>query len=623
MTHAAALNSGRGSVFVRLGVGLLRDNVRLRLRRQTGPMTTIDARLPVEFGRLDPTLDGEATPFQSTPRADGSRIVIAPAQEPGVSRRQAVLERNRLLRNLSESISMRLAGGRVLEPGGSEPIGSSSEFRVGPISIEIVEAPSNPGEPFIAAHGPPTPPPPTPTWFAPGATAGSMKRAAPDMQSIITWWKRVISLLQSASSTTDFFQKAADALVELVGLDLGAVYLKAQDGWKPMALAPPKRPKTSPSSNILGRVFATGETVWKRGVQSVDARSSLAELEAYVAAPIQDGSGVCHGVLYGHRSGDPDRGCEISDLEVSLVETLACGVAAGLARITHEEAAIRQRVTFSQFFSPDLARRIEKQPDLLGGRDADVSVLFCDIQGFSTVSETLGAAQTMDWIGDVLSELSDCVLASGGVLVDYIGDELMAMWGAPQDQPDHAMRACTAARAMLGCLPKLDRRWLPVIGHRTRLSIGINSGMARVGNTGSTRKFKYGPLGNPVNIASRVRGATKYLKVNSLITGQTRRSLSGSIAARRVATVQLVNIAQPIELHELVLESDPSDFFSRYEEALEAFESGDFAKTTRILGSVLDVRPGDGPSLVLLSRAVEALLSPPADFSPVWQLSAK
>ncbi|NBU39937.1 MAG: adenylate/guanylate cyclase domain-containing protein, partial [Planctomycetia bacterium] len=99
------------------------------------------------------------------------------------------------------------------------------------------------------------------------------------------------------------------------------------------------------------------------------------------------------------------------------------------------------------------------------------------------------------WIGGVLTPLSDAVVAEGGVLVDYVGDELLAMWGAPTPQPDHAMRACRAARAMLAALRGIDERWEPVVGMRTRLGIGISTAVARVGNTGSARKFKYGPLG--------------------------------------------------------------------------------------------------------------------------------
>ena len=147
--------------------------------------------------------------------------------------------------------------------------------------------------------------------------------------------------------------------------------------------------------------------------------------------------------------------------------------------------------------------------------------MFCDIRGFSTIAERVGAQRTIEWINDVLTELSLCVTKTDGVLVDYVGDELMAMWGAPAEQPDHARRACRSAVEMLELLDPLRERWKEITPDKFGFGIGINTGMARVGNTGSKVKFKYGPLGNTVNLASRVQGITKKLGVAALITDST------------------------------------------------------------------------------------------------------
>jgi class 3 adenylate cyclase len=377
---------------------------------------------------------------------------------------------------------------------------------------------------------------------------------------------------------------------------------------------------------VLARVLAEKRTFCNRVDPAIDVFSSMAILEAYVAAPILDRNGEVLGALYGHREGGAAGGkSEITQLESLLVETLACGVAAGLARLEQEKVALQQRVQFEQFFSPQLAARLEVEPDLLRGRDAEVTVLFCDIRGFSSVSERLGPAQTMEWIGGVLNPLSDEVAATGGVLVDYIGDELMAMWGAPSSQPDHAALACRTAQRMVAALPGIDAQWQGLIGGPTRFGIGINSAAARVGNTGSARKFKYGPLGNGVNLASRVQGATKYLRVNSIITGSTRRLLDASYRVRRLCTVRVVNIAEPVELFELDGGDAPrhDELFPRYDEALAAFEAGNFSNASRLLGGLLDAFPGDGPALVLLSRAVDAMVNESADFSVVWRLPGK
>ena len=186
----------------------------------------------------------------------------------------------------------------------------------------------------------------------------------------------------------------------------------------------------------------------------------------------------------------------------------------------------------------------------MAGRDAEVSVLFCDIRGFSAISERVGPKRTIEWINDVLTELSQCVMDTDGVLVDYVGDELMAMWGAPAEQPDHAL-AHAAACKMFEQTETLRERWKDITPDRFGFGIGINTGMARVGNTGSKVKFKYGPLGNTVNLASRVQGITKKLGVAGLITASTARAVGRAFDHRRLAVVQVVGIQESVALYEL------------------------------------------------------------------------
>jgi adenylate cyclase len=128
-----------------------------------------------------------------------------------------------------------------------------------------------------------------------------------------------------------------------------------------------------------------------------------------------------------------------------------------------------------------------------------------------------------------------------------------------------------------------------------------------------------------VNLGSRVQGATKYLKAPTVVTGATRRLLDDSFHLRRLCSVRVVNIVEPVELFELDCTGEPArrELFTGYEEALAAFDAGDFRRTTRILGNLLETFPGDGPALVLLSRAVGFMVNEPRDFSPVWQLPGK
>jgi adenylate cyclase len=368
-------------------------------------------------------------------------------------------------------------------------------------------------------------------------------------------------------------------------------------------------------------------TFWQEPEQAANQLGSLLGVKAVIAAPILDRQGEVIGALYGERRQESSSGAcgPITRLEAMLMELLAGGIAAGLARVEQEQAALRARVQFEQFFTKELSIQLAAQPDLLEGRDSEVTILFCDIRGFSRISERLGPTGTVKWIADIMGALSDCVLNIGGVVVDYIGDELMAMWGAPVPQPDHAQRACRAALDMIGLLPRLNERWLPILQEPMGLGVGLNTGTARVGNVGTARKFKYGPLGNTVNLASRVQGATKYLKSRLLITEATQAKLDADFVTRRLCRVRVVNIEKPVDLYELVVPGQAGlpDLKVEYEKALGEFEHRNFRIAARMLGPLVAEHINDGPALVLMSRTVNALVDESSDFDPVWELPGK
>jgi adenylate cyclase len=310
------------------------------------------------------------------------------------------------------------------------------------------------------------------------------------------------------------------------------------------------------------------------------------------------------------------------------VELLAARVRSSL-----EKKRLRQR-EFEQFFPADLAREFARHPDLrnLDGRSVEVSVLFCDVRGFSAVSEAAGPETTIRWLRAIMNRLSNVVIEHDGVLVDYAGDELFAMWGAPRERPDHAVQACAAALEMLASVGDLNREWAPVVGRATDFGIGVNSGIALVGNIGTDRKFKYGPLGNTVNLGSRIQGATKHVRTRLLISGETRARLPDGWAAgrlRRLCRVRVQNILAPVELHELSDRSGPvwEDLRHGYERALEAFEAGQLPEAARVLGELLSQHPEDGPARLLNLRVAEALMAPPSDPGAVrdfvWTLPGK
>ncbi len=581
----------------------------------------------LEIGRQQPD---EPKPYCQVPAPHGSRLIVADQAEASLSRRHVLIEpqsdRVVQLSNLSKAVTIATDRGGIIEPGQHRQLEAPFVLVMGDRSIRVEFEAEVAEQPRMVSLANVT--------MAPGRQKipSTRLRMIPEMQGgadgvkIVEWLQDVMSVFQSAASSPDFLERAAQAVVHLVGLDTAAVMIWDGARWKPEAVYNRRGDVASawrPSSTILEAARREKRTFHHASQQHA---ASLMGVEALVAAPILDARGDVIGAIYGdRRQPAPDRNeIDITQLEAMLVELLATGVAAGLARLEQERSALAARVRFEQFFTPELAQQLELHPNLLEGKDAEITALFCDVRGFSRISERLGSVRTFAWICDVMEEFSECIQRFGGVLVDYIGDEVIAMWGAPVENAEHALLACRAALAMISKLPALNERWAQELGEPVSIGIGINSGLASVGNTGSTRKFKYGPLGNTVNLASRVQGATKYLKAKVLITGDTTARLGPEIQRRRLSRVRVVNIATPVDLYELVAVADDSwcQLRDRYEAALEALERKEFFIAMKYLGNLVADYPHDGPSQLLLARAVNAMISRD-DFDITWELTGK
>jgi adenylate cyclase len=593
--------------------------------------------LPVELGRQR---NPEETPFVRHRGENAWRIAIARLDEPLISRLHVRLvpasaDQIQVV-NLSDRNTIRLEGGGMIAGSQSRDLPLPLSLYLGERTIRVTSAVAPEADDLeLQSLALPTIVPghaASLSTRAPLAVTGAAKEGD---ESFVAWLQAVTAMLQCSASPAAFFERAAQGMVELISLDSGAVLLREAGQWKVIESRTSRGEALSrgwtPSSRILTSVMKEKRTYWQVVGQSLEGTASLGGVQAVVAAPILDERGEVIAVLYGDRHSGfgrqrPGGGDgSISKLEAMLVETFACSVAAGLLRIEQERRLLAAQVRFEQFFTPELASQLAAEPDLLRGRDAEVTLLFCDIRGFSRISERLGPAATGQWIESVLSALSDCIIAHKGVLVDYLGDELLAMWGSPLEQPDQAERACRSALDMWRALAALNAQWGPMLNEPIRIGIGINTGIARVGNTGSNRKFKYGPLGNAVNLASRVQGATKYLKAGILLTAATHGRRAGEFLTRRLCQVRVVNISEPVDLYELVSDADPGSktLCARYEAALDEFGRRNFRQAAKILGNVLDEHPDDGPSVVLLSRVVDQLVNPSPAFDPVWDLPGK
>ncbi len=576
---------------------------------------------PLEFGR--------------GPTRDVPRCVLT---DPFASRdhlRVELQEDGRLrIENLSRTSAVRLAGALEVAIGETTSVDLPARLTLGTTPVDIAAAldsgaPPQAGRAETVSATPATNvplPPGIETVVQPAAISNPPIAlhdlgSAPNAETLAHWFETLVLVQQAAATSEAFLDATARAVVELVGLDSGMVLLRQAAGWQVGASFPALPEGGSQfSSTVLNEVLRLQRTVF-RNLDSGSQSTSLVGIDIVVAAPVLDGQREVVGVVYGTRALRPNRPPpRISPLEALVVQVLAAAVGAGLGREQQREKAMRSQLQFEQFFSPQLARELAADASLLSGRERDVTILFSDVRNFSRISERLGAQRTFAMMQELMEVQTARIRETDGVVVDYVGDGLLAMWNAPTDQPDHAARACSAAVAFLGDLPGLSRDWLAEAGEPLHLGVGIHSGPALVGNTGSQIKFKYGPMGPAVNLASRMENSTKLLGVPAIVSRATRDLLPPSFGTRRLGGLRVQGFADPIDVFELYPGDPPPEWCHRrdgFEEALDHFEAGRWSEACRLLATLLTSDGDyDVPSLQLLSRSVECLRSSPASFDP-------
>jgi adenylate cyclase len=595
---------------------------------------------PVELGRQR---DRDEALFGRKQENGISRWVIARRDETTVGRNQILLtpinnDRVRVT-NGSDKQPIRFLDRADLAPGSSCDAPLPLHVILGPTKTVHVRKAAPSGQ----VHSLPEQTLPPRSAVPAGSRFPSLVMPAAvspgSVREVFQWMNGVMEVMQAVTEATNFLDRAAKAVVEGVGLDAARVLLLTDGDWRikatQTAAGVDQALLRHPSRSFLERMRTAKKTSMEVPGQDSDASASMAGLETVIASPLLNVKGEVIGALYGERRRAPRPGASaIHDSEAMLVELLARSVAAGLAlqdeqKKTQEEQkkALASQVQFEQFFTKELAQSLTARPDMLEPQKREVTVMFCDIRNFSKISHTYGANRTIEWCADVLDMLSESVLGEGGVVVDFIGDGLMAMWGAPDEQPDHAARACRAALNILEELPKLNEKWQQKLGGAvTEIGVGINTGDAQVGNVGSRRKFKYGALGTTVNLASRVEGRTKSFKARVLITESTQAKLDpNSFVTRRLAKVKVVGIDDPVSLYELL----PAEWAfaaqarDRYAEALEFFEKEDFLHAAQKLGAWRGTCPNDDPVLPLLYRSVQAMVEGTPPGHPIWEFTEK
>ncbi|NKK98450.1 adenylate/guanylate cyclase domain-containing protein [Rhizobium leguminosarum] len=241
---------------------------------------------------------------------------------------------------------------------------------------------------------------------------------------------------------------------------------------------------------------------------------------------------------------------------------------------------------FAQYISPDLVRRLSQDPSQLklGGERRTLSVLFSDVRGFTTIAETLkdDPEQLTGLINRLLTPLSDVVMDHGGTIDKYMGDCIMAFWNAPLDDPDHALHAVKASLAMQAAISSLNReleREAAMRGgrpHVLKMGVGINTGECIVGNMGSTRRFDYSCLGDSVNLASRLEGASKNYGVALLLGEETARLVAGTYTVVELDRIIVKGRTVPSPVYTVVHKAE-AEALAAHQAFIAAKYAGTFA----------------------------------------------
>ena len=276
--------------------------------------------------------------------------------------------------------------------------------------------------------------------------------------------------------------------------------------------------------------------------------------------------------------------------------------------VIEEREKKKIRGAFQYYLTASVVNEILKDPSKLklGGDKKHLSVLFSDIRGFTSISEKLAPEELVQLLNKYLTAMTDIVFKYEGLLDKYIGDAVMAVFGAPLDQPDHALRAGRTAIEMMAELRRLREKWAAEGRPDVDIRIGINSGDMVVGNMGSQMRFDYTVMGDSVNLASRLEGTNKEYGTNIMISEYTYDLIKDELFCRELDAVRVKGKEHPVRVFELLGDRKDAapwkEFTSRFEKGLAKYREGNWEEAIVAFRSVLSVRPDDCPAKVYIER---------------------
>jgi adenylate cyclase len=284
--------------------------------------------------------------------------------------------------------------------------------------------------------------------------------------------------------------------------------------------------------------------------------------------------------------------------------------------ITVEREKKKIRNAFQYYLTASVINEMLKDPSKLklGGDKKDLTVLFSDIRGFTTVSEKLSPEELVHLLNEYLTAMTNMVFKYDGLLDKYMGDAVMAVFGAPLDQPDHALRACRTALGMMEELKKLQKKWAEEGKPVLDIGIGINSGDMVVGNMGSDMRFDYTVMGDMVNLGSRLEGTNKEYGTNIIISEYTYNDVKDDLFCRELDAVIVKGKKLPVKIYELLGERKDAEKWKKsvglFEEGLLKYRHGLWDEAIVFFRKVLEVKPDDASSNVYIERCEELKKKP-------------
>lgn len=447
--------------------------------------------------------------------------------------------------------------------------------------------------------------------------------ASPDAVSperLIQWFENLVALQATAAGGEGLFQQAAKAVVELIGLDRCVVLSRDGDDWKVNGEHGHRNPtEVVYSHSVVDLVRSSKKTVFECS-DEFSATNSLAGISAFVGSPITDASGNIVACLFGvSRPAAMSTATGVLPIEAQLVQVIAGIVSARISRLDAEAEQVRSQVQLEQFASAALVREMHSNPHWLDATERELTLMFGDIRSFTGITQRLTARQTFALVRDVMDCMTSVIHQHGGFVFNFAGDGIAAMWNAPEPISDHAQCACRAALEIQRQLPQTLRSWTPLVGEAIHVGLGINTGNALIGNSGSKERLKYSPLGHSVNLASRIEGATKYFGVATLITQTTRDQLEEPITIRSHGKISVVGIDGGFRVFEIANGSEmDTDLWNAYKQARELYEGGDTDEARYCAKLILEQFPNDRPTKILAEQIESS-----DDISTPWRLQSK